>query len=197
VLAEGLFQASVPGAALLRIPLPMGPSFNRHAGAIDWIQSRFRAARPATLYFDELRCCAYCDDMNDAYEKFLANDERGLFHCGGPVPITLFEIGQIVNRTGNYDPRLLKGCPRLEAGPIPPRAGNVAMNSAKLVSALGYQPFRPWPHGDGLRPTNRSWHCERPENEARSLQQIADQLYAYPGSFAHGRISLKNAANVK
>ena len=44
VQAEEIFAAQTPTAAILRISLPMGPSFNRHAGAIDWIQSRFRAA---------------------------------------------------------------------------------------------------------------------------------------------------------
>src|SRR5262249_23327618 len=47
--AEDLLMGCVLGAAILRISLPMGPSFNRHAGAIDWIQSRFHAGRPATL----------------------------------------------------------------------------------------------------------------------------------------------------
>ena len=42
-------------AAVLRISLPMGVSFNGHAGAIDWIQSRFKKGKPATLYFDEVR----------------------------------------------------------------------------------------------------------------------------------------------
>ena len=52
---EKVVQEIDPRAAILRISLPMGPSFNRHAGAIDWIQSRFRNGRPATLYFDEVR----------------------------------------------------------------------------------------------------------------------------------------------
>ncbi len=84
IQAEGLLLAQTPAAAILRISLPMGPSFNHHAGAIDWIQSRFRAGRPATLYFDEVRSCTYCDDLNVVFEMFLANDECGLFHCGGP-----------------------------------------------------------------------------------------------------------------
>ncbi len=84
VQAENLLLGQLPSAALLRISLPMGPSFNHHAGAIDWIQSRFRADRPATLYFDEVRSCTYCGDLNKVFEAFLAGDERGLFHCGGP-----------------------------------------------------------------------------------------------------------------
>src|SRR5262249_12223005 len=40
--AEEIICCAAPKAAILRISLPMGPSFNRHAGAIDWIDSRFR-----------------------------------------------------------------------------------------------------------------------------------------------------------
>src|SRR5262249_52404581 len=78
-------------AAILRISLPMGPSFNRHGGAIDWIQSRFRHGRPATLYFDEVRSCTYCDDLNRVFEHFLAGSAAGLFHLGGPRAISLYQ----------------------------------------------------------------------------------------------------------
>src|SRR5207245_7616157 len=71
VESESLVKAAAPEAAILRISLPMGPSFNRHAGAIDWIQSRFRHQRPATLYFDEVRSCTYSDDLNRVFEYFL------------------------------------------------------------------------------------------------------------------------------
>jgi dTDP-4-dehydrorhamnose reductase len=178
--AEQLLVAADPSAAILRISLPMGRSFNRHAGAIDWIQSRFRHGRPATLYFDEVRSCTYTDDLNRVFERFLAGDESGLYHLGGPRPITLYQIAQIVNRVGGYEPALLKGCPRLAAGPIPPRAGNVSMCSAKLIAALGRQPFHPWPVGKDLFPTDRLWHFERLQEEPGSLQRIAERLYHYP-----------------
>src|SRR5439155_13037446 len=110
-------------AAILRISLPMGPSFNRHAGAIDWIQSRFRNNRPATLYFDEVRSCTYVDDLNIVFEEFLTRDASGLFHAGGPRGMTLYQIAQVINRVGGYQAHLLKGIPRIEAGPMPPRAG--------------------------------------------------------------------------
>lgn len=179
VQAEDIFLTQTPAAAILRISLPMGPSFNGHAGAIDWIQSRFRADRPATLYFDEVRSCTYCDDLNGVFEKFLANDAAGIFHCGGPEPRTLYQIAQIVNRVGDYRPELLKGCPRIEAGPMPPRAGNVSMNSDKLYAELGEQPFRTWPFGADLIPSHRRWHFERPVQEPRSIEQIARRLYRH------------------
>lgn len=178
VKAETLFAERLPAAAVLRISLPMGPSFNRHAGAIDWIQSRFRNGRPATLYFDEVRSCTYCDDLNRVFTRFLAGDESGLYHLGGPRANTLYQIGQIVNRVGDYDPHLLSGCPRIEAGPMPPRAGNVSMNSDKLVRLFdGEMPFRPWPMRDEHRPTDREWHHDRPYDERRGPSEIRDRLY--------------------
>jgi dTDP-4-dehydrorhamnose reductase len=169
-----------PAAAILRISLPMGPSFNRHAGAIDWIQSRFRHGRPATLYFDEVRSATYSDDLNRVFARFLAVHRAGVFHCGGPRAITLYQIAQVVNRVGGYDPRLLKGCPRIEAGPVPPRAGNVSMDSGKLIAALGGRPFRPWPLGDDLFPTDREWHYRRSADQPGSPALLAARLYRYP-----------------
>jgi len=177
VEGEELLRAAVPGAATLRISLPMGPSFNRHAGAIDWIESRFRHGRPATLYFDEVRSCAYTDDLNPVFEYFLAGSEAGTYHLGGPRPVTLYQIAQIVNRVGGYDAGLLRGCPRSEAGPVPPRAGNVTMCSAKLIALLGTNPFRPWPAGADVFPTDRSWHHERRAGEQGSHQRIVERLY--------------------
>ncbi len=180
VEAEDLLLRRAPGSAIVRISLPMGPSFNRHAGAIDWIGSRFRNHRPATLYFDEVRSCTYCDDLNPVFEWFLAGDEKGIFHLGGPRPMALYRIAQVVNRVGGYDPHLLKGCPRRDAGPMPPRAGNVSMCSDKLIAAMARHPFRAWPLGDDLLPTHRLWHFIRPRHEPGSIQQIAERLYRYP-----------------
>ena len=180
VQAEELLLKQVPHCAILRISLPMGKSFNRHAGAIDWIQSRFRAGRPATLYFDEVRSCTYCDDLNAVFAWFLAGKERGIFHLGSPRPIALYEIAQVVNRVGGYDPHLLKGCPRKDAGPMPPRAGNVSMSSGKLITTMGVNPFRPWPLGDDLLPCGRMWHFHRPHDERGSFERIVERLYHYP-----------------
>jgi len=155
----------------------MGPSFNRHAGAIDWIRSRFRHGRPATLYFDEVRSCTYTDDLNRVFIRFMAGDERGIYHLGGPRPLTLFQIGQIVNRVGGYDPCLLKGCPRLAAGPMPPRAGNVSLNSDKLTSLLGINPFRPWPADPSLLPTHGRWHFESSVDSPGSADDVVNYLY--------------------
>jgi dTDP-4-dehydrorhamnose reductase len=184
--AESVLAEAAPHAAVLRIALPMGRSFNRHAGAIDWIQSRFRAGRPATLYFDEVRSIAYTDDLNRVFERFLIGAEKGLYHLGGPRPLTLYQIAQIVNRVGGYDPALLKGCFRIEAGPIPPRAGNVTMNSDKLIALLGKTPCRTWPVDEEWFPNSRQWHYER-DGEMGSPERIVECLYHYRSLASGGR----------
>ncbi|WP_152097899.1 SDR family oxidoreductase [Lacipirellula parvula] len=179
VAAEQVLFDWLPQACTVRISLPMGVSFNGHAGAIDWIQSRFKKGRPATLYFDEVRTPTYTDCLNRLFERLLASDLAGLYHAGGPTRLSLYEIAQVVNRVGGYDPKTLMGCLRHAAGPIPPRAGNVAMDSTKLSVALGIEPFTPWPYDESLVPTGPEWHYERgPERGSPEL--IAEVLYRNP-----------------
>jgi dTDP-4-dehydrorhamnose reductase len=180
VEAEQCILAEAPEAVILRISLPMGISFNGHAGAIDWMQSRFKKAKPATLYFDEVRTPHYTDCLNELCAAVLASRLSGLFHAGGSRRLSLYQIAQIVNRVGGYDPDLLIGCPRIDAGPMPPRAGNVSMDSSKLAAALGYEPLDPWPLEDRWMPTHRDWHRERPSGENGSPRLLAEVLYRNP-----------------
>lgn len=179
VAAEQLLHDWMPAAAILRISLPMGISFNGHAGAIDWIQSRFKHGRPATLYFDEVRTPAYTDCLNRLYERVLASELAGLYHAGGPRALSLFQIAQVINRVGGYDPQLLNGCPRIDAGPIPPRAGDVTMDSTALAEALGEELLDHWPYDPTLVPTHREWHFDR-RGEGGSRELLARILYRNP-----------------
>ncbi len=188
--AERLILARKPDTSILRISLPMGVSFNGHAGAIDWIQSRFKKDRHATLYVDEVRTPTYTDCLNPVLEDVISRDLPGLYHAGGPQALSLYQIAQVVNRVGGYRPDRLIGCPRRDAGPMPPRAGDVTMNSAKLAQALGYAPFDPWPAHEQFIPTHEDWHHERPPHERGSPELLAEVLYRnprrFPGSLACG-----------
>ena len=69
----------------------------------------FRAAsrkgKPATLYFDEVRTPTYTDCLNPLLATCSpGRDITGLYHAGGPRRLSLFQIAQIVNRVGGYDP---------------------------------------------------------------------------------------------
>ena len=178
--AERLILHHRPDASVLRISLPMGVSFNGHAGAIDWIQSRFQQGKPATLFYDEVRTPTYTDCLNRVFEAVLASDLSGLYHAGGPRRLSLFQIAQIVNRIGGYDSEHLIRASRLQAGPMPPRAGDVTMDSNKLLTALGYSPFDPWPLHEEHVPTDQDWHRLRRPGERGSPEFLAEVLYRNP-----------------
>ena len=178
VRAEQLVRSQRPSSCILRISLPMGVSFNGHAGAIDWIQARFAAQKPATLYFDEVRTPTYVECLNEVIEEVFARRIGGLFHAGGNTKWSLFQIAQIVNRVGGYDPNLLQGCPRIEAGPMPPRAGNVTMDSTKLSMVLGRQdPFVQWPSDTKFWPDSDRWHFETTGAWKGNPKLLQQQLY--------------------
>ena len=188
--AEALVLEHQPAGCILRISLPMGISFNGHAGAIDWIQSRFIKGKPATLYYDEVRTPTYVECLNETLEQVVVSKMSGIYHSGGPQQLSLYQIAQIVNLVGGYDPDLLHGCYRIEAGPIPPRAGNVTMNSTKLSTELGRKPFVQWPLNALFLPDSRQWHYSPELRELRYStpngaasnggSRIVDQLYRRP-----------------
>ncbi len=177
--AEDLILLHRPDATVLRISLPMGKSGTGHAGGIDWIAGRFKAGRQATLFIDEYRTPTYCDDINRVLYEILnrpTGDFTGLFHCGQPRPVSLYQCGQIINRLGGFDPDLLYGLHTDQGAPIPPRATNVAMDSSKLIKALGFNPFIPWPADKKLVPTDLKWHYNRPEGEPSGWEWVEKKL---------------------
>ena len=56
----------------------------------------------------------YTDCLNELCEAVLGSDLAGLYHAGGPRRLSLYNIAQIINRVGGYDPKLLIGCPRID-----------------------------------------------------------------------------------
>jgi dTDP-4-dehydrorhamnose reductase len=113
------------------------------------------------------------------FEQLLASDAGGVLHAGASRRLSLYQIAQVINRVGGYDPRLLNGCPRIEAGPMPPRAGNVSMQSSRLAELLGGDPFDPWPLDPEWVPTHPEWHFER-GGEPGSPELLARVLYRNP-----------------
>jgi dTDP-4-dehydrorhamnose reductase len=106
-----------------------------------------------------------------------------VYHAGGPRALSLYQVAQIINRVGGYDPDLLMGCPRVEAGPIPPRAGDVTMNSRALADALDDEPLDAWPYVTKYVPTHARWHYER-NGEPGSRELLAHVLYRNPRRMA-------------
>lgn len=183
VAGEEAVAQACPSATTLRISMPMGVSFNGHAGAIDWIAARFRPGRHATLYYNEVRTPTYVDEMARVFHEFLLNDYSGVLNCGGPRQVSLYQMAQIVNVAGGFQPELLYGLLIEESCPVPPRVRNCSLDSGKLTEVLGYAPFTPWPGLPQLVPTDRMWHLRREPNSQGSTPYMNRTLGCSPSLY--------------
>ncbi len=129
--------------AIVRIGLPMGDSIQGKKGAIDFIEGRLKRGLPMSLFHDEYRSCIGCLDLAEAIVSLFFMEVEGLFHVGGPHPVSLYEIGERILRRGNYRKEALRKLSRREELNGPPRIGNVHLNSRKAENLLGRQ-FKPW-----------------------------------------------------
>jgi len=68
---------------------------------------------------------------------------QGLFHVGGPHPVSLYEIGERILKRGDYKPESLRKWSRRDDVNGPPRIGNVHLNSGKAERLLG-RTFKVW-----------------------------------------------------
>jgi dTDP-4-dehydrorhamnose reductase len=143
-LAAEKEMARAENGCIVRIGLPMGTSVQGEKGAIDFIEGRFRRNLPMTLFYDEWRSCIDCNELADMVSGLLFSEETGIFHCGGPQPRSLYDIGQWIIRRGGYDQQLLKRCSRADEVGGPPRVGNIHLNSAKIENVLKKK-IKSWP----------------------------------------------------
>jgi dTDP-4-dehydrorhamnose reductase len=129
--------------AIVRLGLPMGESIQGKKGAVDFIEGRLKRGLPMSLFHDEYRSCIDCDDLADAVASLLALEVQGIFHVGGPRPVSLYEIGERILKRGNYRREALMKWSRAEDVNGPPRIGNVHLNSTKAEKLLG-RSIRHW-----------------------------------------------------
>lgn len=129
--------------AVVRIGLPMGGSLQGTKGAVDFIERRLKRGRPVSLFHDEYRSCIECDDLADAVLSLLSMEVKGLFHLGGPQPVSLFEIGERLLKRGPYRAASLQRRSRIDDVGGPPRIGNVHLDSSKAEQRLG-RTIKPW-----------------------------------------------------
>lgn len=135
--------AKAPRHAVIRIGLPMGESLQGTKGAVNFIEGRLKRGLPVSLFHDEYRSCIECDDLADAVLSLLSMEVKGLFHVGGPLPVSLFEIGERLLKRAAYRATSLQRRSRVDDVNGPPRIGNVHLNSAKAEQRLG-RTIKPW-----------------------------------------------------
>ncbi|MFC2140435.1 SDR family oxidoreductase [Candidatus Auribacterota bacterium] len=121
---------------IVRLGLPLGDSVTGDKGAIDWVENRFKRNLPVTLFYDEYRSCISCEEIGENVIQFLLEESTGLYHYGGGETRSLYDIGKLVLKKGDYKETLLKGILRCEEKNGPPRIGNVALNSTRMNQFL-------------------------------------------------------------
>jgi dTDP-4-dehydrorhamnose reductase len=136
VLAEREVMRS-PVWSIIRLGLPMGDSIQGKKGAIDFIEGRLKRNLPMSLFHDEWRSCVCCDELANIVLELLSRSVRGLYHLGGPFPVSLFDIGKRILEKGNYNKDALRIWSRHDDINGPPRIGNVHLNSRKTESLIG------------------------------------------------------------
>jgi dTDP-4-dehydrorhamnose reductase len=131
---QQFFRAS--RRSIVRLGLPMGNSIDNEKGAIDFIEGRLRRNLPMSLFHDEWRSCIDCDELADIVIELFSCEVLGLFHCGGPRPVSLYEIGKQILVKGRYNKTALKKWSRKDDTNGPPRIGNVHLNSSMVESLI-------------------------------------------------------------
>jgi dTDP-4-dehydrorhamnose reductase len=121
----------------------MGDSIQGKKGAIDFIEGRLSRGLPMSLFHDEYRSCIPCDDLANAVVSLFSMEVEGLFHIGGPRPVSLYEIGERILQRGKYRKESLRKLSRKDDVNGPPRIGNVHLNSSKAERLLG-RTLKPW-----------------------------------------------------
>jgi dTDP-4-dehydrorhamnose reductase len=136
-------MASAPRHGIVRIGLPMGDSIQGLKGAVDFIEGRLKRGLPMSLFHDEYRSCIDCGELAEIVAALFFKEAEGLFHVGGPRPVSLYEIGERILIKGNYKKEALKKWARADDVNGPPRIGNVHLNSGKAERLL-QKKIREW-----------------------------------------------------
>jgi dTDP-4-dehydrorhamnose reductase len=132
-----------PVWTIVRLGLPMGDSIQGKKGAVDFIEGRLKRNLPMSLFHDEWRSCLDCEELADIVVELFSRSVQGLYHCGGPSPVSLFEIGKQILEKRNYNKNALRTWSRHDDINGPPRIGNVHLNSHKTESLIGRK-IREW-----------------------------------------------------
>lgn len=107
VEAEALIAERRPDALIVRFGLPIGPSFDRRRGHLDWLAHRHRRGLPMTLVADERRSVVWAHEAAERIIAMARHGVRGLRHlCAQSVywrPELAAHMCRLLDLQGNYD----------------------------------------------------------------------------------------------
>ena len=141
VLGEMAVDERCPDAVLVRPGLMTGkaPSGRRSSTSL-LLDTLARGGRPR-MFTDEVRSPIAVGDVARALVDLAElPGVAGLFHCGGPEPLTRLELARREAVAAGLDPEAIEGTTRAAAGVDADRPADLSLDSSRLVALLGWTP---------------------------------------------------------
>jgi dTDP-4-dehydrorhamnose reductase len=137
--AAELAVGEVEGAAIVRLALVTRFEREPYDAATAWLLDATRRGEPVTLFTDEVRSVIHLDDVVAGLVAITEADDRaGVWHLGGPEPLSRWELGQLVARTHRLDTARWRADVAASFGA--PRPRDVTLSCDRARGALGFAP---------------------------------------------------------
>ncbi|MCX7860269.1 MAG: SDR family oxidoreductase [Chloroflexus sp.] len=132
--AEALVQAIYPAAAIVRTSLIYGfDPLDRHSA---FALAVARGERTEKLFYDELRCPVFVEDLAAALLDLAQSDYRGVIHFAGAETLSRYEWGRLLAQAYGLDADRIAGA--FSAESPTPRPRNCALDISR-AQQLGYR----------------------------------------------------------
>lgn len=141
---ERMVLESGAAAAVLRTCVVYGGD---RPGAAETVAAALREGRTVRLSETHVNTPTHVADLAWAVHAVLRQGVTGLFHTGGPEPMSRLEFGRAVAHALGRDPDSVEPAAPATGGDRAPRPAACGLRVDKAAAAFGY---RPRPVGEGL-----------------------------------------------
>lgn len=137
--AAELAAQEVEGAAVVRLALVTRFEREPYDAATAWLLDATGRGEPVTLFTDEIRSVIHLDDVVAGLVAITEADDRaGVWHLGGPEPLSRWQLGQLVAQAHGLDTSRWRADVAASFGAPRPRDVTLATDRARTV--LGFAP---------------------------------------------------------
>ena len=119
----------VPGAAVLRLSLLVGPTLNDRPTLFDKQMTAIWRGEPVRLFDDEWRTPLDLPTAAEAVMSTALSEVEGLFHLGGPQCLSRYDMGRIIAEAMGRDTTNLVAASRLSIESAEPRPRDTSLDS--------------------------------------------------------------------
>jgi len=121
---------------VMRLSLLFGPSLNGRPKFFDNMVTALREHRPIRLFTDESRTVMGLSQAAEAIAATVRTNHTGLFHVGGPLRMSRFDLGLATAKVMQLDHSLLIRASRLEMNAPEPRPRDLSLDTTRWRTAF-------------------------------------------------------------